>query len=135
MFNEKDGSIFAKVTNSPINREINYTTEFREKLQEHIDHNIPIVVFHNHPQGTPPSSDDFRKAYENQYSFSIVDGHNGQLYRYETPKEEVSKVLSDAIATEIGRMTSGGTDVDRACKMIYDEFKFKYTIIEGGENA
>ena len=68
-----------------------------------------------------------------QYSFGIVIGHNGQLYRYETPKEKVSKVLSDAVASDIGGMTSGGTDVDRACKMLYDEFKLKYTIVKGSE--
>lgn len=132
LINAKDGSVFAKVTDTARKSGVVYTEEFEKKLKESAAKKIPIIGIHNHPQGTPPTVDDFRKAFDNGYAFGIIPGHNGQLYKYETPSKPISKELADSIATDIMLMTTGGTDIDRACQMVYDVFGLKYTIIEGG---
>ncbi len=132
LINATDGAIFAKVTDSARKRGIVYTEEFIAKLAECAEHGIPVVSIHNHPQGTPPSPDDFRKAFENGYSFGIVSGHNGQLYRYETPTTALTKEITSAMDRDIGIFTAGGTDIDRAFAMVYNAYGLVYTIIKGG---
>ena len=131
LINAIDGSIFASVTDTARKSGIRYTDEFIEKLAESKEKGIPVIGIHNHPQGTPPSPDDFRKAYDNGYVFGIIPGHNGQLYRYETPKEAIDKELSAAMDRDIGIFIEGGTDVDRAFEMVYNASGLIYTIIGG----
>lgn len=131
LINAKDGSIFAKITDTAKNSGVVYTDEFEAKLLESKNKGIPIIGIHNHPQGTPPSPDDFRKAYDNGYAFGIIPGHNGQLYKYETPSKPVSKEVSATIDRELGIALEGGVDVDRAFQTLYNAFGLVYTIIEG----
>ena len=134
LINANDGTIFAKVTDTAKKSGIIYTDEFIKKIAESKEKGIPIIGIHNHPQGTPPSPDDFRKAYDNGYSFGVVIGNNGQLYRYETPKEEINKDLAQAMDRDIGIFLAGGMDVDRSFEMVYNPSGLKYTIVErGGE--
>lgn len=133
LINASDGSVFAKVTDTALNNGIVYSDEFRNKLNEAAEKSISVISIHNHPAGTPPSPDDFRKAFENGYSFGIIPGHNGQLYRYETPKEAISKELADTMSDDIAFFYRQGADIDRASKMVYDAYGLIYTIIsEGG---
>lgn len=131
LINANDGSIFAKITDTAKNSGVVYTDEFEAKLRESKEKGIPIIGIHNHPQGTPPSPDDFRKAYDNGYAFGIIPGHNGQLYKYETPSKPVSKELSAMIDRELGIALDGGVDVDRAFQTLYNAYGLVYTIIEG----
>lgn len=112
---------------------ISYTKEFEAALAESRNNGIPIIGLHNHPQGTPPSPDDFRKAFENGYEFGIVIGHNGQLYRYEAPKKGLSRDETAAMSRDIGMFVHGGMDIDRAFRTVYDSFEIEYTIIESGD--
>ena len=132
LINANDGTVFAQVTDTAKKSGIVYTDEFVEKLKESAEKNIPIIAMHNHPQGTPPSSDDFRKAFDNGYSFGVVLGHNGQLYRYETPKEAISKELANTMAEDIDFLYRQGYDIDRACQLVYNGYGISYTIVEGG---
>lgn len=134
LINASDGSVFAKVTDSARKSGVVYSEEFIAKLAERVERNISVVSIHNHPQGTPPSPDDFRKAYENGYSFGIVSGHNGQLYKYETPTSALTKEITAAMDRDIGLFTAGGIDIDRAFAMVYDAYGLVYTIIKGGES-
>lgn len=132
LINAADGSVFASVTDTPVDRGIIYTDEFLKKLKESAEKKIPIISIHNHPEGYPPSSDDFRKAYDNGYAFGVAVGHNGQVYKYETPTEEITKDLADTMATDIAILSQGGTDVDRASQIVYNSHGLIYTILEGG---
>ena len=135
LFNANDGTIFANVINSDVASGIIYTDEFKEKLAESKENVIPIIAMHNHPQGTPPSADDFGKAYDNGYKFGIAIGHNGQLYVYETPSSPISKELADGITSDIQVMVQGGIDIDRACEMVYNANGLKYYILEGSDSG
>lgn len=133
LFDASNGAVISKVTDTARKGGISYTEEFEAALAESRKKGIPIIGLHNHPQGTPPSPDDFRKAFENGYEFGIVIGHNGQLYRYEVPKKGLSRDETAAMSRDIGLFVHGGMDVDRAFRTVYDSFGIEYTIIEGGD--
>lgn len=127
-----DGDLLAKETSSKSNSGVIYSDEFNEKIQKCKDENKKYIGMHNHPQGTPPSGNDFRKAYENGYQFGVVPAHNGLLYVFETPKKPLSKQLADQITENVVQLSNSGFDVDRACKEVYDYYDLKYTIVRGG---
>ena len=129
LINANNGEVISKITDSKAIRGIIYTDEFRNALQECRNNGIPIVAIHNHPQGTPPSTDDFRKAYENGYQYGVVCGHNGQIYVYSPPPSHLSEEKADNLAVEIQQIVSYGTDVDRAYKTVYNASGMDYTII------
>lgn len=132
LINADDGTIFAKETETKRESGIVYSEQFLAKLEELKKSGISVIGIHNHPQGTPPTADDFRKAQENGYKYGIVAGHNGQLYVFETPTEPISRILAESMENDICGMAVGGTDIDRASKMVYDIYGLKYTIIDGG---
>ena len=41
-----------------------------------------LVTIHSHPEGTPPSINDFNSNFLNNYSLGIVVGHGGQIHIY-----------------------------------------------------
>ena len=129
LINAENGKIISKITDSKTKSGVVYTDEFINALQESKTNNIPIIAMHNHPQGTPPSSHDFRKAYENGYQYGVVCGHNGQIYVYSTPSTPISEEKADNLDFEIWQLTTGGVDVDRACKDVYNSNDLNYTII------
>lgn len=133
LLNGSSGAVISKVTDTARKGGISYTDEFAAALLESKSANIPIIGLHNHPQGTPPSPDDFRKAFDNGYSFGIAVGHNGQLYRYETPTKALSREEAAAMSRDIGIFVDGGMDIDRAFKLVYDSFGLNYAIIESGD--
>lgn len=129
LINAKSGKIISKITDSKTKSGVIYTDEFINALQESKINNVPIVAMHNHPQGTPPSAHDFRKAYENGYQYGVVCGHNGQIYVYSTPSTPISEEKADNLDFDIWQFTNGGVDVDRACEKVYNANGLNYTII------
>ena len=111
-----DGEIISKVTDSVSKLGVNYTDEFRQALADASANNTPIIAIHNHPYGTPPSPDDFKKAYENNYSIGVAVGHNGQVYIYSNNSVELTLKDCDTIDDGIKTLYSYGTDIDRASK-------------------
>ncbi len=126
-----DGDVISKVTDSVSRFGINYSDEFKKVLADVARNNTPVIAVHNHPHGTPPSIDDFRKAFENKYAIGIVVGHNGQVYSYINRDSEISAKLADQIADDIEFLYRMGWDIDRASQVVYDEHGLKYTILEG----
>ena len=114
-----------------IEQGIAYTPEFKRALEEAKKSNCQVIAIHNHPQGIPPSADDFNKAYDNCYSFGIVCGANGQVYQYYPPK----KIISDpeAVHNEINFLISLGTDIDRANKDVLSLYQAGYNIVKGSD--
>lgn len=126
-----DGEVISKVTDSVSTLGINYSDEFKKALADVAENGTPVIAIHNHPHGTPPSSDDFRKAFENKYSVGVIIGHNGQIYVYSNNGVELTLAQADEIAEDIETLYKMGWDIDRASKMVYDEHGLNYTIIEG----
>ena len=126
-----DGKVISKVTDSVSKLGINYTDEFKAALEDIAKNGTPVIAIHNHPHGTPPSSDDFRKAYENKYSVGVIVGHNGQIYVYSNNDFKMTMEQADEIAEDIETLYKMGWDIDRASKMVYDDYGLNYTIIEG----
>lgn len=123
------GDVIASVTDSVSKLGINYSEDFKSTLADIAAKNTPVIALHNHPHGTPPSADDFRKAFENKYSVGVAVGHNGQVYVYSNTDVELSLEMADQIADEIGFLYKMGWDIDRASKMVYDEYGLVYTIL------
>lgn len=126
-----DGKVLAKVTDSASKLGINYTDEFKDILEDVTANNIPVIAIHNHPHGTPPSPDDFRKAFENKYQIGVAVGHNGQVYVYSNDSVEITLGMADQMAEDIEFLYRMGWDIDRASKMVYDDYGLNYTF-QGG---
>lgn len=126
-----DGKVLAKVTDSASKLGINYTDEFKDILEDVTANNIPVIAIHNHPHGTPPSPDDFRKAFENKYQIGVAVGHNGQVYVYSNDSVEITLGMADQMSEDIEFLYRMGWDIDRASKMVYDEYGLNYTF-QGG---
>lgn len=126
-----DGNILSSVTDSSIERGVTYTDEFKEALKKSIKDSTPTIAIHNHPEGTPPSADDFRKAYENKYSLGVIAGHNGQIYIYNNSGVELTPQIAEEISEDIAFFYRSGYDIDNASKMVYNGNGLDYTIVEG----
>lgn len=123
------GEILAKQLDSPCEQGIIYNEEIKAALIAAKEKNIPIIALHNHPEGYPPSVDDINKAFDNNYVYGFVNGHNGQVYRYTKPLERVSN--ADEIHDSIAFLCQNGADVDRAYSEIYESNNLRYDIIRG----
>ena len=128
-----DGEIISKVTDSVSRLGVNYTEDFRKALDDIAENGTPVIAIHNHPHGTPPSSDDFRKAFENKYSVGVIIGHNGQVYVYSNTNVAISLEEADRLADDIEFLYRMGWDIDRASQSVYNEHGISYTIIEGAD--
>ena len=109
---------------------VSYTQKFIDALQYAHENNIELVAVHNHPNGLPPSADDFRKAYENGYSFGIVAGNNGQVYQYSNNDVPLTPELCDEIHKQISILLEYKIDPDEAFQMVYSKYGLKYNILE-----
>lgn len=128
-----EGNILSSVTDSSIERGVTYTDEFKEALKKSIKDSTPTIAIHNHPEGTPPSADDFRKAYENKYSLGVIVGHNGQIYTYSNNGVELTPQIAEEISEDIAFFYRSGYDIDNASKMVYNGNGLDYTIVEGAD--
>ncbi len=133
IINANDGTILGKQLESNTDHGINYNESIRAALSKAKADNIPIIAFHNHPFGVPPSADDFNKALDNNYYLGVVTGHNGQVYLYYKPRKSVAnpQLLHDDIAYDIDIL---GVDVDRAYLKYYRLYGLHYEIMKGDDN-
>lgn len=111
-----------------IERGVHYTEEFVQKMEEARAAGRKIIAIHNHPEGYPPSGDDFRKAYDNGYAQGFVIGSNGQIYSYQNDSIELTEEICDTMQKHISKAYEYGADVDRAYKDIYNSYGLDYNI-------
>lgn len=128
---DMDGGIISAVTNSTSKMGVNYTDEFIAALENCKQHGIKTIAIHNHPEGTPPSADDFKKAYENEYFVGVAVGNNGQVYVYRNTDVELSEKMVEAISEDIQNLYRLGLDIDKASKMVYNDRGLDYSIEKG----
>lgn len=129
IINANTGNVMGSQTEMKVESGIIYNDSILSAFDKSKQEKIPIIAIHNHPEGLPPSIDDFNKAYDNNYLFGVACGHNGQVYVYHKPKMRIE--LADDIHKEIDFRYSQGIDVDRAYSEVYDLLDIKYKIMKG----
>lgn len=126
--NGSTGEKMAEQLNSKCEKGITYNDDIKEALAKAKAENIPLIAIHSHPEGYPPSIEDFNKAYENNYALGVVVGHNGQVYLY--TNTNIFVYDADAIQLDIIVTYSGGADVDRAYREAFEDCGLEYTIVK-----
>lgn len=128
LINGITGEIMGEQLNSECEQGVFYNESINAALKKASAENIPIIALHSHPEGYPPSVEDFNKACENNYALGVVVGHNGQVYVYETPDFYVDDV--DGIQLDIFLSYGRGADVDRAYREAFGADGLEYHIVK-----
>ena len=82
----------SRETGKGINSETAYHPEYDDKLKRWIsNHSSGLIAFHNHAKSSPPSFDDIDSALIRGYSKGFVLCHNGTIYEYTVPKQEIAR--------------------------------------------
>ncbi len=126
LINGISGEVLAKQLETSVERGIIYNDEMKKALKQAKSDGVPVIALHSHPEGYPPSVDDFNSAYKHNYALGVVSGHNGQVYVYNTPRDLVDD--ANEIQENIAFAFRGGVDVDRAYCDAYKLFGLEYTI-------
>lgn len=128
LINGNTGEIMAEQLNSECENGITYNDSIKAALVKAAAENIPLIAFHSHPEGYPPSIEDFNKAYENNYSLGVVAGHNGQIYLYNAPDIFVED--ADGVQKDIVFAHRSGFDIDRAYRETFINYGLRYFIVK-----
>lgn len=128
LINGNTGEVIARQLNAAKEQRINYTAEMFAAIRSANSGNIPIIALHSHPEGYPPSIDDFNSLYEHDYSLGIVVGHNGQVYKYKSDGSYVEN--PDEIQLNIMIACNGGVDIDRAYSEALGMYGLSYIIVK-----
>ena len=128
LINGNTGKIIAHQLNALQEQRINYSNDMLKCIENARKNNIPIIAFHSHPEGYPPSIDDFNSLYEHGYSFGIVAGHNGQIYKYQNNRVYIEDC--DEVQLNIALAYEGGVDIDRAYLEAFSVYGLSYEIVK-----
>lgn len=128
IINGNTGEIMAEQLDMPTERGISHSRAVNDAIAEAHKMNIPIIAFHSHPEGFPPSIDDFNSAFRYSYSLGVIAGHNGQVYTYKNNCVIIGNY--DYVQTDIGAAYLRGYDVDRAYKEAYKAIGLDYQIVK-----
>lgn len=126
LINGNTGEIMARRLDMTAKQGISHNDEIDNAILTALEKNIPIIAFHSHPEGYPPSVDDFNAAYDYGYTLAVVAGHNGQVYIYTNEVGSFDNI--EDIQIHIKSAYEGGYDVDRAYLEAYDEIGLTYRI-------
>lgn len=125
------GEVIASIANEKDKHDsgVWYTGEFINKLKKAREAKRRIAALHNHPEGYPPSADDFKSMFENGYEFGIVAGANGQVYKYANKSMKITSKLCAIIHDNIDIFFRSGYDIDRAYKEVLNEIELFYEVL------
>lgn len=128
LINGNTGEILGSQLEMKIEQGIMHNESMKSALFKASAKDIPVVALHSHPEGYPPSVDDFNSAFEHNYLLGVVIGHNGQVYVYNNP----NKVILDAdnIQSDISFAYRGGADIDRAYQRAFKPYGLHYVIVK-----
>lgn len=126
LINGNTGEIMASQLNTPSEQSINHNEEMKKALIKAKADNIPVIAIHTHPEGFPPSVDDFNSAFKFDYSLGVVAGYNGQVYVYNTPDIFVEN--TEGVQEDIAFAHRSGFDIDRAYQETFINYGLKYFI-------
>lgn len=122
------GEILASQLNTLSEQSIHHSEDMKWAIIKAGANGVPIIALHTHPEGFPPSVDDFNAAYKFGYMLGVVVGHNGQVYMYYAGDEYIdnANIVQNDIRTDV----IGGADIDRAYKNTYSLYGLKYDIVK-----
>lgn len=126
LINGNTGEIMASQLNTPSEQSINHNEEMKKALIKAKADNIPVIALHTHPEGFPPSVDDFNSAFKFDYALGVVAGHNGQIYVYNAPDIFVED--TEGVQEDIVFAHRSGFDIDRAYQETFINYGLKYFI-------
>ncbi len=121
------GIVIASQLNAAGPHSIDHTEEMNSAICKAHEQNIPVIALHTHPEGFPPSVDDFNSAFKFKYTLAVVTGHNGQIYVYNNPGAEI--LFGDDVQAEIAFRYHAGVDTDRAYREAYTMIGIGYEIL------
>lgn len=128
LINGNTGEIMGEQTDCDVERGIVYNNSINSAIAKARFENIPLIAFHTHPEGYPPSVDDFNSAHKHNYFLGVVSGHNGQVYTYNNIIREVKN--PNTIQEHINLAYHQGYDIDRAYREAYRAIGFDYNIVK-----
>ncbi len=133
LIDAETGSVISKIEDLKFKKKsmIVYPGYFIDELEKAKNSNRKIISIHNHPNGLPPSIDDFMKAYDNAYEMGIVVGGNGQIYTYRNTDVRINKDECDILHAPISiALLDDSKDVDEVFREVYNEYGLYYNILE-----
>ena len=129
LINAVTGEIEGSQTESEAIQKISYNDSLRNAVAGARKNNIPLIALHTHPEGYPPSIDDFNSLCSHGYVLGVVVGHNGQVYTFRGSGTIIGN--ADDVQREIVFAYKGGIDVDRAHRDVYAMYGLEYDL-KGG---
>lgn len=132
LINAITGEIEGCQINAAIPQGVDYNDSMNNAIAKAEKNNIPLIALHTHPEGYPPSIDDFNSLFDHNYVLGVVVGHNGQVYVFNKPDERFND--PDSIQNNIIFAYRGGMDVDRAYRETYKLYDLEYSIKGGMDN-
>lgn len=129
LINANTGEIEGFQLNALNPQGIDYNDSLNNAIARAKANNIPLIALHTHPEGYPPSIDDFNSLYKNNYALGVVVGHNGQVYTFGKPNKYIEN--AEDLQFNIVLTYQSGADVDRAYRETYNMYNIHYNI-KGG---
>jgi proteasome lid subunit RPN8/RPN11 len=122
------GELILEVTDSAIERKINYTDNIKKKLNENKDRKI--ITLHTHPGSMPPSLADFNVNNQYEYWRGVVAGHNGKVFVYNS-EEYIGEIMYNLYNNklinkgfpEYEAQIKAIEEISRNCKISFNEIK------------
>ncbi len=127
----RSGVVAAKNTSSKEELGVERTARMMKLLSAQDDRKY--ILFHNHPQSSPPSITDLNLLYwnHNKIKFGVIVGHDGTIYKYTAPKREIPKGLWEVCCSEyLNQRYSQQTAEEKAFEDIRVSFEFNLEIIK-----
>ena len=128
LINGNTGEIISQQTNALKEQRINYTGEMLKSIEMANSEKIPIIALHTHPEGYPPSVDDFNSVYEHEYFLGVVVGHNGQVYKFQNNYMYIDDPV--IVQSDIAFAYRGGIDIDRSYRETFLAYGLNYEIVK-----
>lgn len=101
---------------------VKYDDLINDAIQEAHEKGQKIIAIHNHPNGLPPTADDGASAFNHEYDFGVVAGHDGSVYTYTPSRVALTEKECDAIHRDIALQIKTGADRDGVWYTILKEY-------------
>lgn len=133
LIDARSGIVVSKNVDSTTELGVEKTPRMKRLLTE--DDDRSFILFHNHPMSSPPSIVDLNSLFQHpKISFGIVVGHDGTIYKYTAPNQEIpSNALDIAIFHYENMGYSHITARQKAYERLRKQYGFSMEVIPNDE--